>query len=149
MTVGRSHHWDYLNSVWDETKLASDKWQFTFTSTKRRQAAAPVGSGVPLNTEYHWYIVADQRVIKADKDTYQTVMEGTKFKIGHKRPYWKNWSYTYAGQMTYRQRLIQIFQNILRQLEEEEANGVQQHLLPPLPALPASPLAQPLSHIQL
>ncbi len=149
MTVGRSHHWDYLNSVWDETKLASDKWQFKFTSIKRRQAAAPVGSGVPLNTEYHWYIVADQRVIKADKDTYQTVMEGTKFKIGHKRPYWKNWSYTYAGQMTYRQRLIHIFQNILRQLEEEEANGVQQHLLPPLPALPASPLAQPLSHIQL
>lgn len=149
MTVGRSHHWDYLNSVWDETKLASDKWQFKFTSLKRRQGAAPVGSGVPLNTEYHWYIIADQRVIKADKDTYQTVMEGTKFKIGHKRPYWKNWSYTYAGQMTYRQRLIQIFKSLLQQLEEEEVKEIRQPLLPSVPALPTGPLTQPLPRIQL
>ncbi len=149
MSVGGAHHWNYPEGLWDETKVAPDKWQFKFTSLKRRQVAAPVGSGVPLNTGYHWYIIADQRVIKADKDTYETVMEGTKFKIGHKRPYWKNWSYAYSGQMTYRQRLIQIFQNILQQLEEEEAKGVQQHLLPPLPALPASPLAQPLSQIQL
>ncbi len=142
MTVGRSHHWDYLNSVWDETKLASDKWQFKFTSLKRRQAAAPVGSGVPLNTGYHWYIIADQRVIKADKDTYQTVMEGTKFKIGHKRPYWKNWSYAYSGQMTYRQRLIQIFKNLLQQLEEEEMKSAQQPLIPSLPAGPLTKSAQ-------
>ncbi len=141
MTVGRSHHWDYLNSVWDETKLASDKWQFKFTSIKRRQVAAPVGSGVPLKTGYHWYIIADQKVVKVDKDTYETVMEGTKFKIGHRRPYWKNWSYNYSGQMTYRQRIIQIFRNILQQLEEEELKGGQQSLLP---SLPASPLTKPL-----
>ncbi|MFA4958228.1 MAG: hypothetical protein WC556_14775 [Candidatus Methanoperedens sp.] len=41
---------------WDETKVVPDKWQFKFTSLKRRRVAAPVGSGVPLNTGYHRYI---------------------------------------------------------------------------------------------
>jgi hypothetical protein len=89
---------------------------------------APVGSGVPLKTAYHWYVIADQRVLKVDKDTYETVMEGTKFKIGHKRPYWRDFSYTYPGQMTYRRRLIQIFRNILNRLEEEELKAHQEDL---------------------
>ncbi|MDP2846545.1 MAG: hypothetical protein Q8N79_10820, partial [Candidatus Methanoperedens sp.] len=100
--------------------------------------------GVPLKTQYHWYIIGDQRVLKIDKDSYETVMEGMKYKIGHRRPYWKNFSYVYPGQITYRQKLIQIFRDMLKRLEEEEAIGVQQHLLQ---LLPESPLAQPLSRI--
>jgi hypothetical protein len=55
-------------------------------------------------------------------------MEGRKFKIGHRRPYWRNWSYAYPGQMTYRQRLIQIFRNVLQKLEEEELKAQQEGL---------------------
>ena len=29
--------------------------------TKRRAGHAPEGSGVPVGTEYHWYIVAHRR----------------------------------------------------------------------------------------
>jgi hypothetical protein len=142
MSVGGVHNWNYPDGVWEETKVAPDRWKFKFTSLKRRQVPAPVGSGVPLKTQYHWYILGDQRVVKIDKDSYETVMEGMKYKIGHRRPYWKNFSYVYPGQMTYRQKLIQIFREMLKQLEEEEAGGVQQYLLQPLPE---SPLAQPLS----
>jgi hypothetical protein len=132
MSVGGAHHWNYPDGVWDETKVAPDRWQFKFTSHKRRVVPSPVGSGVPLNTAYHWYVIADQKVVKIDKDTYETVMEGTKFKIGHRRPYWKNWSYTYTGQITYRQRLIQIFRDILQNLEELEMKSNHQLLIPSL-----------------
>jgi len=74
MSVGGAHHWNYPDGVWDETKVAPDRWQFKFTSHKRRTVLAPVGSGVPINTAYHWYVIADQRVVKIDKDTYETVM---------------------------------------------------------------------------
>src|SRR4030067_2513030 len=51
----------------------------------------------------------------------QTVMQGLKFKVGHKRPYWKNWSYGYEDQQTYRQKVIGILQSTLQQLLLEEA----------------------------
>jgi len=123
MRVGNSHRWNYHDAVWEETKTAVDKWQIRFGAIKTRKVAAPENSGCPLNTGYHWLIIADQRVVKASKDDYQTIMEGTKFKMGHRRPYWKNWSYTYPGQLTYRQKLIQIFRETLEKLEQEEANG--------------------------
>jgi hypothetical protein len=88
---------------------------------KSRKTPAPEGSGVPLKTSYHWYIMADQQVVKTTKDDYQTEMQGLKFKIGHKRPYWKNWSYGYEGQPTYRQKLIGILQSTLQRLILEEA----------------------------
>jgi hypothetical protein len=50
-------------------------------------------------------------------------MEGSKFKIGHRRPYWKKWSYAYPGQFSYRQKLIQILRETLFKLEEEEAQS--------------------------
>jgi hypothetical protein len=65
--------------------------------------------------------MADQQVTKTTKDDYQTVMQGLKFKIGHKRPYWKNWSYGYEDQQTYRQKVIGILQSTLQQLLLEEA----------------------------
>jgi len=60
-------------------------------------------------------------VIKVSKDEYETAMQGVKFKIGHKRPYWKGFSYTYKDQKSYRQRLIEILRDTLLRLEQEEA----------------------------
>jgi hypothetical protein len=135
MPVGLSHHWNYPNGEWEETKVSPDLWKIRFTSMKSRKTPAPEGSGVPLKTSYHWYIMADQQVVKTTKDDYQTVMRGLKFKIGHKRPYWKNWSYGYEGQPTYRQKLIGILQSALQQLILEEAYEN--------PASPALNLTQP------
>jgi hypothetical protein len=147
MPVGLSHHWNYPNGEWDETKVAPDLWKIRFTSLKSRKTPAPEGSGVPLKTSYHWYIMADQRVVKTTKDDYQTEMQGLKFKIGHKRPYWKNWSYGYEGQPTYRQRLIGILQSALQQLILEEAyeNPASSALSLTLP--PPSPLNVSLANL--
>ncbi len=123
MRIGDSHVWDYNNAVWEETKITPDLWQIKFGAIKGRKVGAPEGSGVPLNTAYHWFIMADQRVVKINKDQYQTLMEGAKFKIGHHRPYWKNWSYAYPGQLSYRQRLIQILTGALERLEKDEEFG--------------------------
>lgn len=121
MPVGLSHHWNYPNGDWEETKISPDLWKIRFSSLKTRKTPAPEGYGVPLKTSYHWYIMADQQVTKTTKDDYQTVMQGLKFKVGHKRPYWKNWSYGYEGQQTYRQKVIGILQSALQQLLLEEA----------------------------
>lgn len=40
----------------ERKKVTPDKWQFTYNVTKRRAGIAPEGSGVPLGTEYHWYL---------------------------------------------------------------------------------------------
>ena len=95
MAVGASHHWLYPDGRWNETKVAPDRWSFTFTATKRRIRPAPGLSGARPDTRYHWFMVADQFARKIDKDAYETFMHGLKFKIGHKRPHWKHFSYEY------------------------------------------------------
>src|SRR6185312_12995280 len=85
MAVGRTHKWYYGQGEWKEKKITPDKWQFTYSVTKRRAGRAPEGSGVPVGTEYHWYILADQTAIKLNANDYTTAMAGFKFKLAHKR----------------------------------------------------------------
>ncbi len=120
MCVGNSHLWNYTNGVWEETKIAPDQWRFLFTSIKSRKVAAPENSGAPLNTSYHWGIIADQVVTKTSRDDYQTAMAGLKYKLGHKRAYWKGFSYSYPGQPTYRQQVIRMLRETLKTLEADE-----------------------------
>src|SRR5688572_5066012 len=85
MKVGRSHKWYYDKGEWKEKKITPDKWQFNYEVTKRRAGKAPKGSGVPVGTEYHWYILAHQTVKKLNANDYSTNMVGFKHKIAHKR----------------------------------------------------------------
>lgn len=85
MKVGRSHKWYYDKGDWKEKKIAPDKWEFTYAVNKRRAGNAPEGSGVPVGTEYHWYILAHQNVRKLDANNYTTSMTGLKYKLAHKR----------------------------------------------------------------
>lgn len=119
MTVGGKHLWDYQNAVWEETKVTPDQWAIKFTALKHRHNTAPVGSGVPLGTEYHWFILADQVVKKTTCDDYTTELTGTKFKLGHKRAYWKGFSYTYSGQQSYKEKLLQVLKDTVKQLEKD------------------------------
>jgi hypothetical protein len=80
MKVGRSHKWYYDKGEWKEKKITPDKWEFTFDVNKRRSGKAPEGSGVPVGTEYHWYILAHQNVRKLDANNYTTSMTGLKYK---------------------------------------------------------------------
>ncbi|TCS86283.1 hypothetical protein EDD80_10875 [Anseongella ginsenosidimutans] len=116
MKIGRGHKWHYDQGVWKETKLTPDMWKMSFGVTKRRAGKAPKGSGVPVGTEYHWYILAHQHVRKLDANSYTTAMTGLKYKLAHKRADKDKWSVSEKGQ---RNRLIRLLRKLIEQLEME------------------------------
>jgi hypothetical protein len=116
MKIGRTHKWFYDKGEWKEKKLTPDKWQFNYSVTKRRAGNAPEGSGVPVGTEYHWYILANQNVKKLDANNYTTSMIGLKYKLAHKRADRDNWSSSDNAQ---RKRLIEILQELIKNIKME------------------------------
>ncbi|MFX0007033.1 MAG: hypothetical protein ACFFA7_04160 [Promethearchaeota archaeon] len=119
MRVGLSHKWHYTNSKWFETKQEPDKWSFKFESLKTRINSAPINTGASTYTKFHWYIIADQIATKINENAYLTSMTGVKFKIGHKRPYWKTFSYNYPEQLSYKEKVIKILEQTLLELKKE------------------------------
>ena len=95
MKVGGSHSWNYNNGKWFETKVTPDQWNIKFSSIKTRVNTAPINSGASVGTKFHWYIIADQIATKLNSNSYLTNMNGLKFKVGHKRPKWRTFSYNY------------------------------------------------------
>jgi hypothetical protein len=116
MKVGRSHKWYYDKGEWKEKKVTPDKWEFTYAVNKKRAGQAPEGSGVPVGTEYHWYILAHQNVRKLDANSYTTSMTGLKYKLAHKRAEKEKWNISDNAE---RKRLIQIFEELTGQLKRE------------------------------
>ncbi len=116
MRVGRTHKWYYDKGEWKEKKVTPDKWQFSYNVTKRRAGNAPEGSGVPVGTEYHWYILANQNVKKLDANNYTTSMIGLKYKLAHKRADKNNWSSSDNAQ---RKRLIEILETLIENIKME------------------------------
>jgi len=116
MKVGRTHKWYYDKGEWKEKKMTPDKWQFSYNVTKRRAGNAPEGSGVPVGTEYHWYILANQNVKKLDANNYTTSMIGLKYKLAHKRTDRNNWSSSDNAQ---RKRLIEILESLIENIKME------------------------------
>ena len=113
MAVGGEHSWLYANGLWRERKVAPDAWEFTFSSLKEREQEAPEGSGVPKGTQYHWYLLGHQIVRKIDKDSYTTFLSGMKYKVAHRRPYWRKWSCEYPGQLSEREKVLAILEGTL------------------------------------
>ena len=116
MKVGRSYKWYYDKGEWKEKKITPDKWEFTYAVNKRRAGHAPEGSGVPVGTEYHWYILAHQNVRKLDANNYTTSMIGLKYKLAHKRAEKEKWN---ATDNTQRKRIILVLQELIDQLKRE------------------------------
>ena len=116
MKVGRTHKWYYDKGEWKEKKVTPDKWQFSYNVAKRRAGNAPEGSGVPVGTEYHWYILANQNVKKLDANNYTTSMIGLKYKLAHKRADKNNWSSSDNAQ---RKRLIEILESLIENIKME------------------------------
>jgi hypothetical protein len=116
MAVGRSHKWYYDKGEWKETKITPDLWQVAYAVSKRRAGRAPEGSGVPVGTEYHWYVLAHQNVAKQTANDYTTSLTGLKFKIAHKRAGAEKWS---ATPRTQRKRMITFLRSVLADLEKQ------------------------------
>src|SRR5437870_12926456 len=85
MQVGRSHKWYYDQGEWKEKKITPDLWEISYAVTKRRAGRAPEGSGVPLGTEDHWYVLAHQNVCKINANDYTTSLSGLTFKIAYRK----------------------------------------------------------------
>jgi hypothetical protein len=131
MKIGRSHKWYYDQGEWKEKKITPDKWEFTYAVTKRRAGKAPEGSGVPVGTEYHWYIVAHQNVKKLNANDYSTSLAGLKFKVAHKRADTGKWS---ASDRAQRRRMIKLLEEMIQDLQRQEAEP------------PAAPAETPALH---
>jgi hypothetical protein len=116
MKIGRSHKWYYDQGEWREKKITPDLWQIGYAVTKRRAGRAPEGSGVPVGTEYHWYVLAHQNTAKQTANDYTTSLTGLKFKIAHKRADTGKWS---ATPRTQRKRMIMFLRNVLADLEKQ------------------------------
>jgi hypothetical protein len=116
MKVGRSHKWYYDKGEWKEKKITPDEWEIHYAVTKRRAGHAPEGSGVPVGTGYHWYILAHQNVTKLNANDYSTSMTGLKFKLAHKRAGTDKWS---AGPRAQRNHLIKILKQMVQDLESQ------------------------------
>ncbi len=116
MKIGRSHKWNYDQGVWNEKKITPDLWQIGYAVTKRRAGRAPEGSGVPVGTEYHWYILAHQNTTKQSANDYTTSLTGLKFKIAHKRAGSEKWS---ATPKTQRKRMIMFLQSVIADLAKQ------------------------------
>lgn len=134
MKVGRSHKWYYDEGEWKEKKITPDLWQFSYAVTKRRAGRAPEGSGVPVGTEYHWYILGHQNVAKLNANDYTTSMTGLKFKIAHKRADSGKWS---ASARAQRRRMIKFLSDVIEDLEKQEAEEA-----------PAAPAKRPAKKIR-
>jgi hypothetical protein len=118
MKIGRGHKWYYDQGEWKEKKITPDLWQVNYAVTKRRAGRAPEGSGVPVGTEYHWYVLAHQNVAKQNANDYTTSLTGLKFKIAHKRAGSEKWS---ATPRTQRKRMITFLRSVLADLEKQSA----------------------------
>ena len=116
MKIGRSHKWHYDEGEWREKKITPDLWQIGYAVTKRRAGRAPEGSGVPVGTEYHWYILAHQNTTKRSANDYTTSLTGLKFKIAHKRAGSDKWS---ATPKTRRKRMITFLRSVIADLEKQ------------------------------
>jgi hypothetical protein len=119
MKVGRSHKWYYDKGEWKEKKVTPDEWEFNYGVVKRRAGKAPEGSGVPVGTEYHWYILAHQNVRKLNANDYTTTMTGMKVKLAHKRFDKETWS---ASDRAQRKKLIKLLQRMIADLEKQDDN---------------------------
>ena len=117
MKIGRSHKWYYDQGEWREKKITPDLWEISYAVTKRRAGRAPEGSGVPVGTEYHWYILAHQNVRKLNANDYTTSLSGLKFKVAHRRAATGKWSASPAAQ---RRRMIKFLKDVIADLERTE-----------------------------
>src|SRR4051812_7365021 len=116
MKIGRGHKWHYDQGVWNEKKITPDEWEVNYSVTKRRAGKAPEGSGVPVGTQYHWYIIAHQIVSKLNANEYSTSLTGLKFKLAHKRADKETWS---ASTRAQRKKTVQILRQIADELEKQ------------------------------
>jgi hypothetical protein len=119
MKVGATHKWYYDQGEWRERKVTPEEWDIYYETTKRRAGKAPEGTGAPVGTEYNWLVIAHQRVDKCDANSYDTFLEGKKFKVAHKRASKNTWN---VKEKTQRKKVIAFLERIIEDLKKADEN---------------------------
>ncbi len=119
MKVGGTHKWYYDKGEWKERKKAPEEWDIFFQTKKRRAGKAPKGSGAPVGTGYNWLVVAHQRVDKLDANSYMTLLDGKKFKVGHLRANKEKWNISEKKQ---RKKVIEFLEGVISEIKEADEN---------------------------
>ena len=114
MPIGKSHKWYYDKGEWHEKKITPDRWAINYSVIKRRAGHAPEGSGVPVGTGYHWFILSHQFVHKLDENDYTTHMIGIKLKLAHKRAGKKEWNISDNTQQNHLIKILEAFVDELK-----------------------------------
>jgi hypothetical protein len=117
--VGANRSWAAAGR-WQEVKVGAEKWGFKWEGSQVRLGSqAPAGSGADLGSEFHYLVLGHQFVRKADSNTYESRLAGSKYQIGHKRPGWLLWSHEYPGMESERDRIERILSR-----EARNPNGI-------------------------
>ena len=116
MKIGRSHKWYYDKGEWKEKKVTPDLWQINYAVKKRRAGKAPEGSGVPVGTEYHWYIIAHQNVQEAQRQRLQHLDDRDEVQG---RPQAGRLREVERATRAQRRRMIKFLQETIQDLEQE------------------------------
>lgn len=103
--------WAMGKGKWEEQRTGAQSWEILFETI----AVKPLktGTGMPIGSEHHSYVLAHQKLVKTRNNTYQVRIEGLKFKLAHKET-GEKWS---ANANVRRHNLIKILKQALHDLE--------------------------------
>jgi hypothetical protein len=102
---------------------------------------------VPVGTEYHWYVLAHQNVLKLNANDYTTSLAGVKLKVAHRRAETGKWS---ASPHAQRKRMIEFLQGMIEELKRQKDEPVtpeteEKRTSSPKRVVPMRPVAKPRS----
>ena len=103
--------WALGKGQWEEKRTGAGMWDIAFETIAIKPFKT--GAGLPVDSEYHSYVLAHQKLVKTRGNTYQVRLEGVKFKLAHKEA-GEKWS---ANAGVRKKNLIKILKQALHDLE--------------------------------
>ena len=87
-----TYTWDFLNAKWKDHRLDARDHTFILKARfEKAKDAYPSLTG-EVGIEFHWFVFGDQIARKVDRDSFETLMTGTRCLLGYKKPSWRQFS---------------------------------------------------------
>jgi len=118
--------WAMGKGKWEEQPTGALSWDILFETIAVKPLKA--GTGMPIGSEHHSYLLAHQKLVKTRNNTYQVRLEGVKFKLAHKET-GEKWS---ANAGVRHNNLIKILKQALNDLEMRHGQAPSESKKAPL-----------------